>query len=216
MSRPEQRRLALRFSLSTIAWLACIFAWVSILTFDVGDRPSASIWPPNPSPSNWCGSVGAWLAYQLFYYFGLGTYPALLLITAAVAAWTHDLRLPGPWLRLVGLGLICASTSTASTMFVPPSEHFVISGAGGVLGAAQARFLQSNLQTPGTLIVLACTLIVGLILAADELTIRFFRWLLGISRRSAPVLVRGTGQALASAGASIVTGVSNVSGRLAT
>ena len=216
MSRSEQRRLALHFSLSTIAWLACIFAWVSILTFDVGDPPSAALWPQNSPANNWCGMVGAWFAFQLVYYLGTGTYPALLLITAAVAAWTHNLRLSDAWLRVVGLGLICTATSTAAAMFIPASERFVISGPGGVLGTAAARFLQSKLQTPGTLIVLACALIVGLILAADEVVIRFIRWLFGLGKRSAPALVRTGGQALANAGASIATGVSNVSGRLAT
>jgi len=216
MSRSEQRRLAVHFSLSTIAWLACIFAWVSILTFDVGDPPSAALWPQNSPPNNWCGAVGAWFAFQLVYYLGTGTYPALLLITAAVAAWTHDLRLPDAWLRVVGLGLICTATSTAAARFIPASERFAISGPGGVLGTAAAHFLQSKLQTPGTLIVLACALIVGLILAADEVVIRFIRWLFGLGKRSAPALVRSGGQALASAGASLATGVSHVSGRLAT
>lgn len=216
MSRSEQRRLALHFSLSTIAWLACIFAWVAILTFDVADRPSTAIWPQNSPPNNWCGVIGAWFAYQSFYYLGIGAYPLLLLVTTAIAVRTHNLRLPDPWLRLIGLGMVCTAVSTAAAMFIPASEKFVISGPGGVLGTASAHFCQGKLQTPGTLIVLTCALLVGLILAADEIVIRFFRWLLGIGKRSAPVLIRGGGQALASAGASIAGGVSNVSGRLAT
>jgi S-DNA-T family DNA segregation ATPase FtsK/SpoIIIE len=64
--------------------------------------------------------------------------------------------------------------------------------------------------------VLTCALIVGLILAADEVVIRLIRWLFGVGKRSAPALVRSGGQVLANAGASIATGVSNVSGRLAT
>ncbi len=216
MSRSEQRRQALRFSLCAIAWLACLFAWISITTFNIADWPSTSLWPQNSPSGNWCGVVGAWLAYQLLYYVGTGTYPALLLITAAIAAWSYRLRLSDAWLRFVGLGLICTAASTAAAMFIPPSEDFVISGPGGILGAATAHFLQGKLQTPGTLIVLACALIVGLILAADELIIRSIRWLLGIGKRSGPVLIRGGSQALAHARASIAIGASNVSGRLAT
>ncbi|MFQ5805035.1 MAG: DNA translocase FtsK [Phycisphaerae bacterium] len=216
MSRSEQRRLAFRFSLSTIAWLACLFTWVSILTFDVADWPSATLWPQSSPPNNWCGVVGAWFAYRLFYYLGIGLYPVLLLITGAIAAWAYNLRLPDAWLRFIGLGLICTAVSTAATMFIPPSEDFVISGPGGVLGTAAAHFLQSKFQTLGTLILLACGLIVGLILAADEVVIRFFRWLFGMGKRSGPVLIRTGSRALANARASIATGVSNVSGRLAT
>jgi S-DNA-T family DNA segregation ATPase FtsK/SpoIIIE len=216
MSRLQPRRRALRFSLCVTAWLACLFAWVSIATFNVGDWPSTSIWPQNTPPCNWCGVVGAWLAYQLLYYLGIGTYPALLMITAGIAAWSYRLRLSDAWLRFVGLGLACTAISSAAAMVIPPSENFVISGPGGVLGTAAAHFLQSKLQTPGTLIVLACALIVGLILAADELVIRSFRWLLGIGKRSGPLLIRSGSQALANARASIATGVSDVSGRLAT
>jgi len=215
MSRSAQRGLALRFTLSTIAWLGCLFAWVSILSFDPADWPSHSVWPQNAQPQNWCGHVGAWFAYQSFYYLGLGTYPVLLLVTTGMAARTSGLPLPDAWLRFVGLALICAAVSTGAATFVGPSERFVVSGPGGILGLAAAHVLQNRLHTPGTAIVLACALAVGLILAADELVIRFFRWLLGISRRSAPVLIRTGGQALVSAGASIVSGVSAVSGRLA-
>jgi len=215
MSRSEQRRLALRFSVSTVAWLACLFAWIALLTFSAADPPSASIWPANSPPHNWCGGVGAWFAFQWFHYLGLGTYPALLLFTAAIAAWTYNLRLSDPWLRFVGLALVCTAVSTAAAMFWPASEEFLISCPGGVLGTAGADFLQGKLQTPGTLIVLLCALVVGLILAADEAVINVFRWLLGLGKRSGPALNRGIGSALASAGASIATGVSHVSGRLA-
>jgi len=216
MSRDDQRRLALHFIVSTVLWLGCIFAWVAVLTFDVADPPSASIWPTNSQPHNWCGIVGARCAHAQHYYLGLGVYPALLLITAAVAAWSHNLRLTEPWLRFLGLALVAAVVSTFADMFMAPSERYVISGPGGILGAASAHFLQAKFQTPGTLIVLAGALLVGLILAADEAVIRFFRWALGVGKRSGPILVRHGGHMLAGAGASIAERVSNVSGRLAT
>ena len=216
MSRSEQRKLALHFSLSTVFWLTCIFAWISVLTFNIGDWPSYSQWPQNSPPHNWCGQVGAWFAYQLLYYLGTGTYLVLTLLTTAVAAWSQGLKLPDPWLRLIGLALICTAISTAAAMFIPVSEKHVINGPGGALGLVTANLLQGKLQTPGTIIVLLCATIVGLILAADELVIRLFRWLFGVSKRSAPVLIRGGGQILSNAGASIAATVSDVSGRLAT
>ena len=216
MSRPDQRRLALQFSLSTVAWLACVFAWVSIVTFHVADWPSTTVWPQNTPPQNWCGYVGAWFAYQAMYYLGISAYAALLLATLALAAWTQRLPLKDLYLRFVGLALICVALSAAAATLVPPSRHFLVSGPGGVLGTAFAHFLRVRLQTPGTLIVLASGMLVGLILAIDDVMIRFMRWLLGIGKRSGPAIVRQGGQLIASAGASIVSGVSDVSGRLAT
>lgn len=216
MSRTEQRRLALQFSLSTVAWLACVFAWVSIVTFHVADWPSTTVWPQTAPPENWCGYVGAWFAYQAIYYLGVSTYAALLLLTLALAAQTQRLPLKDPYLRFLGLAMICTAISAAAAALVPPSRHFLVSGPGGILGTAVADFLQARLRTPGTLLLLAAGLVVGLILAVDDIMIRFMRWVLGVGKRSGPALVRHGGQMIASAGASIVSGVSDVSGRLAT
>jgi len=216
MSRSEQRRLALHLIISTVLWLSCLFGWVSVLTFHVADWPSSSVWPQNSPALNWCGNVGAWFAYQLLYYLGTGTYLVLLLITTAVAAWTHSLRVTDPWLRFLGLVLLCSATSAATAMFVEPSGDFVISGPGGVLGTAAAHFLKSTLQTPGTLIVLICATSVGLILAADEIVIRIFRWIFGVSRKSGPVLIRAGSGALANTGSTLMARISRVSARLAT
>ena len=216
MSRSEQRQLALHFSLSTIFWLTCIFTWISVLTFSNGDWPSYSQWPQNSPPHNWCGQYGAWFAYQLLYYLGSGTYVVLALLTSAVAAWSQGLKLPDPWVRLIGLALICTATSTVAAMFIPVSEKYVINGPGGALGLVTANLLQGKLQTPGTIIVLLCAMIVGLILAADELVIRLLRWLFGVGKRSAPVLIRGGGQMLSNAGSALAATMSDVSGRLVT
>ena len=152
----------------------------------------------------------------MFYHVGLGTYPALLLLTAAIAAWTHNIRLPDIWFRFIGLSLIATATSTAAHIILPSSAAYVISGPGGVLGMSTAHVLQINLGIPGTMILIACAIIVGLLLAADEAVIRLGRWLLGIGKRSGPALLRNGGHALATAGATIAGTVSNVSGRLAT
>jgi S-DNA-T family DNA segregation ATPase FtsK/SpoIIIE len=216
MSRSEQRRLALHFSLCTIAWLACLFVWVAVLTFDVADWPSTTVWPQRTPPNNWCGFVGSWFAYQLLYHLGAGTYATLLLITAAIAAWTHHLRLPDLWLRCLGVGLVCTAVSTAGAMFLTPSDHFLVSGPGGLLGTAAAHFLHDKLQTPGTLIVVTCAFVVGLILAADEVVLGLLRWFIAAGKRSAPAVVRSSGQVLADAAATVASGVSHVSGRLAT
>ncbi|MBU0638495.1 MAG: DNA translocase FtsK 4TM domain-containing protein, partial [Planctomycetes bacterium] len=66
MSRTDERWTALRFCLVLIAWVACILGWVSILSFDIADAPSTTVWP-NPVPAhNLLGSIGAWFAFQAF------------------------------------------------------------------------------------------------------------------------------------------------------
>ncbi|MBU0637450.1 MAG: DNA translocase FtsK [Planctomycetes bacterium] len=215
MSRSEQRRAALRFCLTTLACVACLIGWVSILSFSAEDPPARSAWPTAWPPHNLCGPVGAWLAFHLFWYLGLGTYALAALVTVAVFTRSQGLRFSDPWLRFVGLLLICTTCSTAGALFVSASEQYLVTGPGGVLGAAAANFFQNTLQTTGTLILLACALIVGLLLAADELVIRLVRWLIWLGRRSTPALARGGATAVASARSAVATARANVTGRLA-
>jgi len=184
MAQDQPRRLALRVIGVIFAALACSFGWLAILTFDVADWPAHSVWPQTRPPGNWCGSVGAWLAYQAFFYLGLGVYPVALLLTAAVFVWAQAARLPHVWMRGIGVLLACAAVSSAAAMFLPASDRWPITGAGGVLGAAAAEYLRANLQTPGALVLLAASLVVGLILAVDEAVLALGRWLVAAERPS--------------------------------
>ena len=216
MSREDQRHVALRLILLTAAGVACVLGWLALLTFSPADPPAQSVWPLNDPPHNWCGVVGAWLAFHLFYYLGIGAVAILLLLTAAVAARARGAKLSDPWLRTIGLMLICTAASSLATLWTPASEYFLITGPGGVLGSATAAWLQANLQTAGTVVMLLSALFVGLVLAADEVVIRAGRWMIGVGRRSGPALVRGGSNALATAGAAVAAGVSQVSARAAT
>ena len=212
MSRSDERKTALRFCLAAVGWLGCLFGWVCVLSFDVADPPADSVWPLNPDTANLCGPVGAWVAFHLFFYLGVGTYALLGLLTAAVIAHSKDARLSDPWLRMVGLTLICTAVSTWGAMLAAHSNEYLMSGPGGVLGTAAASFFVAHLETTGTHIVMACALVIGLLLAADDLVIRLFRWARWTGRRSIPVLTRG-GSAMANAGVAVAQGVAGLSNR---
>jgi len=217
MAQSDERRVALRFALTAVGWLGCVFGWVSVLSFSAADPPSDSVWPPRAPPANWCGPAGAWLVYYIFYYFGAGAYALLALLTVLLVTWTKAERLRDPWMRLIGVVLVCGVASTASAMLIPVSDRYLMTGPGGVVGGAGAHFFRQNFQSAGAYIVLACAGVVGLVLAADQLVLLIVRWLGWTSRRSIPVLARG-GSAVASAGAAVATGVlsgvANLSTRL--
>jgi S-DNA-T family DNA segregation ATPase FtsK/SpoIIIE len=216
MSRTDERRAALRFCVVALGWLACLFGWASILTFHIADAPSTTVWPNPAPPHNLCGMVGAWTAFYAFTYFGVATYPLLFLLNAAVMAASRRNRLNDAWLRCVGLLLICTATAAFGTLFLPASDRYLITGPGGTLGTATAAFLLPNLQMFGTVLLLALSLCVGLVLAADDLLLTMFRGLRWAGQSSAPVLVRG-GNVVAGAGAAVASGVaSTLSARLST
>lgn len=217
----ESRQTALRFCALALGWLGCVLAWVSLLTFDVADAPGITVWPHPTPPHNLFGHVGATLAHHAFRYFGTGAYALVFLLNAAILAWSQRVQLKDLWLRAVGLALAVTSTAAGGTLLLGAPASFPWPGAGGVLGAATLTFLTGYVQSFGAVLILALALVVGLVLAADNLLVALFRWLRWASEHSAPVIVRGgaavagAGAAVAEAGAAVANGVSSLSGKLA-
>src|SRR5206468_2946107 len=56
--------------------------------------------------------------------------------------------------------------------FKPGSENGFPEGQGGILGIGAASFLQSHFSTAGTRLVLLTAILIGLLLAADDLVLR--------------------------------------------
>ncbi|MBL8879044.1 MAG: DNA translocase FtsK 4TM domain-containing protein [Phycisphaerales bacterium] len=206
MARAENRRTALRFCLITLAGIVCAFVWVSLLSFDAIDPPSTSAWPTNVKTHNLCGTWGARAAYYSFYYFGIGAYPALALLSLALVAWARGATLSDGWLRIVGLILVGSCTAVLCTLFVSPFDSTLVTGTGGVVGLAGAHWLVARIDRLGTLIFAGGVGFAGLLMAADEAVAAIGRALMWAGRASAPAVARG-GAALAQAGAAAAASV---------
>ena len=89
-----------------------IFALISVVTFNRYDL-AANQWPPNEPPMNWCGVIGARLAYWLLWWFGMTSF-ALVLI---VGIWSVVLLFAGrfnePWMKVFGSTLIVSTACSA-------------------------------------------------------------------------------------------------------
>jgi S-DNA-T family DNA segregation ATPase FtsK/SpoIIIE len=161
----------------------CVVLLLSVLSFDIGDAPSPYVWPHNANTANWCGPVGAFLAYYALYYIGPGVVLGLLAIAAGLTIHLFGKPITQPVLRLVGLALVVAASATWHIVW--PTQAFALyhsgsfpeTGSGGILGVAAARFLNIHLARLGTwLVVLSCW-IVGAILLADTFvfaSVRYF------------------------------------------
>ena len=133
----------------------CVFLFLSIISFDMGDSPSEFVWPHNADTANWCGPVGAFCAYHCLAYFGPGILLAWISGTVALVILLWGKPITQPLLRLIGLILVVAAVST-TWYLIWPFERFALyktgsfpSGNGGVLGVATARFLKMHLATLG-------------------------------------------------------------------
>jgi S-DNA-T family DNA segregation ATPase FtsK/SpoIIIE len=187
-----------RSTLASMGTLAlCLFLWPAMVTFDIGDWPSPNQYPHNTPAANVCGVVGAWLAYQLHHYMGDGTYPVLLFATMASVVRLVRGRVGHLWERLVGVVLLTACTSVSAHLISMPGGASLPVGHGGVIGYALGDLLKQNLDRLGTLIVLASSLVVGLIFSTEGWVLKLPGMLRGVRR--APVGAKNAPQKAAAA-----------------
>ncbi|HUU89969.1 MAG TPA: DNA translocase FtsK [Phycisphaerae bacterium] len=176
------------------------FLAVSVASFDPADPPSEAVYPPNDPVRNWCGGVGAYVAYILLSAIGDAAYPLLLFVMTGALLWISNSTLEDKAFRIIGGALLVLSVSVASAMITV--EARMPEGNGGVLGLAIWMYLEPRLGVFGTVLLMVPVAVVGLVLLTDTwliiLPVAVFKWVR--SRAKAPYNRIATA-AIATAGA---------------
>jgi DNA segregation ATPase FtsK/SpoIIIE, S-DNA-T family len=152
----------------------CFVLLFSCLSFDIGDWPSQYVYPNNRPLLNWCGSMGAFLAFYLLYYIGPGVFVILVSGICCFIARLARRPVGQPIFRTVGLVLLTAAASATFYSFWPHKFYTFPMGSGGVLGISTAVFLTGNFGKLGAFILICATWFVGLSLLADNLIMGLF------------------------------------------
>ncbi len=173
MENKLRQKAILCFSIAAMLVVFC-----SCLSFNIGDWPSTYTWPHNSPPANWCGSIGAFLAYYLLYYIGPGIFSILGAGVFLLISKLTNRKIGQPILRVTGLVLLTAAASTSFYCLWPHSIYNFPAGSGGVLGIAAASFLHSYFATLGSFILITATWVVGFVLLADSLVLAISRGLM--------------------------------------
>jgi S-DNA-T family DNA segregation ATPase FtsK/SpoIIIE len=147
------------------------FLLLALGSFHPTDWPSHAV-DPYPPCQNLCGPVGAFIAYYLFLVIGQGAFPMLFFSGVCVVLFVAHNRVSDPWMRAIGLLLLSIAFAAAVHHFKPGSENGFPEGQGGVLGIGAASFLQAHFSTAGTRLVLLTAILIGMLLAADDLVLR--------------------------------------------
>jgi S-DNA-T family DNA segregation ATPase FtsK/SpoIIIE len=147
------------------------FLLLSLGSFHPTDWPSHAVYPYSPV-ANLCGPAGALLAYYVFLTIGQGAFPILFFTGVIVVLFVAHNRVSDPWMRAIGLLLLSIAFAAAVHHFKPGSENGFPEGQGGILGIGAASFLQSHFNSAGTLLVLLTAMLIGTLLAADDLVLR--------------------------------------------
>ena len=148
----------------------------SCISFDISDWPSRFVYPHNAPPSNWCGSIGAFCAYYLLYYFGPGVFVLLASVTSYLVAKLSHRNIGQLIFRAIGVLLLTVAASSSFYCLLPYRVYGFPMGSGGVLGVGTVVFLQNHLASLGTFILIAATWIVGTVLLADSAILVILRW----------------------------------------
>ena len=157
-----------------LLWVILAGAWfmlvASLLSFSPGDWPSHAVRPHNDPPVNWCGTWGAWIAYQLYFTFGQGVWVSVAammayLLTTAVGRIVDQLLL-----RLIGVLMLTISTSSFLSIVTPSIISFP-EGSGGVVAIALVTALLEQTHELGTFSVIAMLFGMGCVLAIDHVVI---------------------------------------------
>jgi S-DNA-T family DNA segregation ATPase FtsK/SpoIIIE len=170
-----------RTAVEAVLAVLCILAFFSCFSFHLGDWPSSFVSPVDRPTQNWCGPVGAFVAYYLLYYIGPGIFILLAGLIWMLIADIFRFNVDQIWFRLAGLILLTASASATYFLLWPSAALWPYStgafpiGNGGILGVGIGSFLHSHLAVLGSTIIIAASWLVGLVLLADKAVISAFK-----------------------------------------
>lgn len=152
----------------------CLMLLFSCMSFDIADPPSPYVVPANEPPVNWCGSMGAFLAFYLFYYIGPGIYVVLASALCYFVARLAKRPVNQMVFRVIGMVLLTAAASATFYSFWPHRTYEFPVGSGGVLGISTLLFLKSTCARLGAFFVILAMWGFGLALLADSLIVGLF------------------------------------------
>lgn len=147
-----------------------LFVGASLLSYDAADAPSHSVWPTNEPAQNWCGSVGAWVAWAGYRTFGLAVWPMVLGFMGLVVVCLRGYVVTHPMTRAAGL-VIAGAGLAGIQGHVLPGTGPIPGLPGGTIGLVLSHEMALRFGGLGTVLCLTMTLMLGLVVVLD-------RWLI--------------------------------------
>ncbi|MBI1189409.1 MAG: hypothetical protein GC200_01835 [Tepidisphaera sp.] len=151
------------------------FVLASLIGFHRADPPGHLVWPPNQPVANWCGPLGATVAYSLFKLLGLGAWPLVSLFGLGILWSAAGATVRDGMTRLIGLVLLsCAVAGIQAHLLVGTGPLPDLPG--GLVGVVGADQLQQRFGGLGATLVLFGALLIGALVAMDEWVLALMGW----------------------------------------
>ena len=174
-SQPRHKRL-LRLCLVPVGWALWLFILLSMLSYHPSDptilNSSPAYYAGHVAGHNWCGIFGASISALLMNNLGPGAWVLLIMLGAVLVVFSVGGNVTQLIFRLLGGVVLIAGVSGLANLL--HMDTSLPAGPGGMLGMAIGSILKRTLSTAGSALVLALAVIVGLLLAADEIVLAIF------------------------------------------
>ncbi len=155
-----------------IGWIAAFAAWVlvalALASFDAADAPSRTVAAWNQPPANLMGAVGALVALTVYEAFGFGAWIPMLLGGIALWATFTGRAISHPMVRVVGAVIAMIAFSALHATWFPRLGSLAGAEAGLIPQWFAQQFV-ARFNGVGTSLILLLALVLGLMVAADEL-----------------------------------------------
>ncbi|MFI4872374.1 MAG: DNA translocase FtsK 4TM domain-containing protein, partial [Phycisphaerales bacterium JB061] len=150
-----------------IACIVLVFSAASLISYNPADGPTHSVWPTNDPAQNWCGSVGAWIAWASYRTFGLAIWPALLALGVLAGVSLTKRNVTHPMMRAAGIAIAAAGLAGVQGHLFKNTGP--IPGLpGGTIGLTLSHELALRFGGLGTALALTLTIMLGLVVTLDR------------------------------------------------
>lgn len=151
------------------------FVVASLIGFNRADAPGHVVWPTNNPVDNWCGPLGASIAYTLFKVLGVGAWALTLLSGIGLLMALCGSR-PSHWmLRIIGVVMIACAAAGLQRILAPGSGPFP-DLSGGIVGVVGVSELSARGGQLGAFLGVIVMGLIGALVAADEWLAAAFGW----------------------------------------
>ena len=165
MERKQVYRVVAGLALLVLA----IILLLSVLSYNPADRPDPVESPVNESPANWCGIVGAYLAYGTRLIFGTGSYLLAVILGIIGVILVTGKPPTNPIVRAVGASVLLIFWCASAALVVRQGGK--VGGPGGVLGHLLYVGVLTPLGTFGSYLIAFLGVAAGALLAAHEVLV---------------------------------------------
>jgi len=171
---------------SRILWISsatiALFVAVALLSFNVGDSPSHVVAVHNDPVSNWCGIVGAWIAYWTYHILGFGVW----VLIAGTGAWVtlvfRGVEFTHTSVRALGLLIMAIAVSCFHELLFP--NLGTLAGAkAGLIAKTIVTQLSISFSGFGAFLIILAAFSIGLVVAAEKIAFAIPYLLLSMFRR---------------------------------